>query len=437
MRILVCLVALLTLFAAPVTAERRVALVIGNSAYKESPLKNPANDARAMAVKLKALGFHVIAREDATKLEMERAVADFGDALRKPDTVGLVFYAGHGMQVQGKNYLLPIDAKIATETRVRLEALDLDAILDEMAAAETRVNLVILDACRNNPFERKFRSVGGGLAQVNAPQGTLIAYATAPGKTAADGAGANGLYTSKLLDALDTPGLAVEDVFKRVRVEVAKASANAQTPWESSSLTGDFYFSAPPAAAAAPAPQPAAAAVPTAVADKEVVFWQSVEDSTDPRMFQAYLAQFPGGTFAGLAEAKIRSLARPAPAPQQQVAAARLANPFDGQWSGTLACGPNQKQGWAPVNLNNRPLTVTGGKITGYREFNRPDGKPSVARLSGIVAEDGRVDIGGVVGFPGQDGGLPIRMTGKIDGGRMKVSGIYANRECSIDYARE
>ncbi|WP_368744395.1 caspase domain-containing protein [Desertibaculum subflavum] len=436
MRTLVLLIACLTILAAPAQAERRVALVIGNSAYKASPLKNPANDARAMAAKLKTLGFQVIAREDATKLEMERAVADFGDALRQPDTVGLVFFAGHGMQVQGKNYLLPIDAQIATETRVRLEALDLDAILDEMAAAATRVNLVILDACRNNPFERKFRSAGGGLAQVNAPQGTLIAYATAPGKIAADGTGDHGLYTAKLLEAIGAPGLAIEEVFKRVRVEVARESANAQTPWESSSLTGNFYFTAPAnTAAKPPSPPPSAAIAPAVVADKEVVFWQSVEDSTDPKMFEAYLAQFPDGTFAGLAEAKIRSLTRPAP--PQQVAAARLPDPFDGLWSGTLACGPNSKAGWGPVNLNNRPLTVSGGKITGYREFSRPDGKRSYAKLTGMVSDDGRVDIGGVVGMPGQDLSLPIRMTGHIDGNRMKVSGIYAHRECSLDYTRE
>lgn len=433
MRILTCLVALLTLLAVPAGAERRVALVIGNSAYKDSPLKNPVNDARAMAAKLKGLGFQVVARENATKLEMERAVADFGDALRQPDTIGLVFYAGHGMQVQGKNYLIPIDAQIATETRVRLEALDLDAILDEMAAAETRVNLVILDACRNNPFERRFRAGGGGgLAQVNAPQGTLIAYATAPGKTAADGTGANGLYTAKLLDALDTPGLAVEDVFKRVRVEVAKASGNAQTPWESSSLTGDFYFKAgaPAAATVAPAPAPAPAA------DKEVLFWQSIQDSTDPKMFEAYLAQFPRGTFVGLAQAKLAAFARPAPAPQQ-VAAARLAPSFDGQWSGALECGPNQKMGWPAVSISNRPITVTDGKIVSFRQFKRPDGKLSEARLNGVVEHDGRILIEGEVGIPGQPGGLPVNMTGRIVDGRMKVSGIYANRECSLDYTRQ
>jgi len=435
MRALTLLIACLTMLAAPALAERRVALVIGNGAYKESPLKNPVNDARAMATKLKALGFQVIARENATKLEMERAVADFGDALRKPDTVGLVFYAGHGMQVQGKNYLLPVDAQIATETRVRLEALDLDAILDEMAAAETRVNLVILDACRNNPFERKFRSVGGGLAQVNAPQGTLIAYATAPGKTAADGSGANGLYTSKLLDALETPGLAVEDVFKRVRVEVAKASGNAQTPWESSSLTGDFYFKAPAAPVAVPAAAPPAA--PALVADKEVLFWQSIQDSSDPKMFEAYLAQFPQGTFAGLAQAKVASLTRPPAAPPQQVAAARLAPSFDGQWSGVMECGPNPKTGWPAVTLTNRPLTVTDGKIVAINRFKRPDGQPSEARLRGLVTPEGQVTIEGEVGFPGQPGGNPISMTGRIVDGRMRVSGLFTNRECSLNYTRQ
>ncbi len=314
-RLLACFAALCAA-ALPAAAEKRVALVLGNAAYKEAPLKNPVNDARAMAAKLKQLGFTVILRENTTKLEMERAVADFGDQLG-PETIGLFFYAGHGMQVDGRNFLVPTDARIATQARVRLETLDVDLVLDQMAAAGSRVNLVLLDACRNNPFERRFRATGGGLAQINAPQGTLISYATAPGKVAADGAGDNGLYTAELLRALDTPGLQVEEVFKRVRIEVARVSQGAQTPWEASSLTGTFYFR-DPAATAAQAPLPApppVAAPPAAVSpDRDAVFWTSIQNSDNPALFEAYLQQFPAGTFAPIARARIDALRKPAPA---------------------------------------------------------------------------------------------------------------------------
>lgn len=275
------LVGILLLLAAamPALAKEKVALVIGNAAYKEAPLRNSVNDARAMAAKLRSLGFTVISRENGTKLEMERAVADFGDLLTE-DSVSLFYFAGHGLQVDGRNFLVPVDARIATPQRVRLETLDVELVLDQMAAAGSRLNFVILDACRNNPFERRFRAIGGGLAQITAPQGTLIAYATAPGKVAADGTADHGLYTSELLKALDIPGLQVEEVFKRVRVEVARLSSGSQVPWEASSLTGTFYFRPPPpqptppvppavqatntpaAAAAAPAQAPSAPSPP-------------------------------------------------------------------------------------------------------------------------------------------------------------------------------
>lgn len=222
------------------TAEQKVALVIGNSAYPAASLRNPVNDASAMAKKLRALGFDVILKTDSNLREMTRAISQFGEKLTL-GSVGLFYYAGHGMQVRGKNFLIPVDAEIKTEGSVRSEAVDVDQVLEQLGPA--RLSMVILDACRNNPFERRFRSVaGGGLAQIDAPTGTLLAYATAPGKVASDGTGSNGLYTEALLKAIDTPGLKVEDVFKQVRINVLKESDNLQTPWESSSLTGEFYF---------------------------------------------------------------------------------------------------------------------------------------------------------------------------------------------------
>ena len=216
--------------------------MIGNAAYPSSPLKNPVNDAKAMAEVLRSVGFDVIERTNANKIQMEDAVIAFGKKLGD-GAVGLVYYSGHGIQVAGKNYLIPVDAEIDNEQAVPLRTLDADMIINQMMSVKTRVNLVILDACRVNPFERRFKALNaGGLAQMNAPEGTLVAYATAPGKVASDGAGSNGLYTQELLKALAEPGLPVEQVFKRVRATVTQASQGGQVPWESSSLIGEFYF---------------------------------------------------------------------------------------------------------------------------------------------------------------------------------------------------
>ena len=227
------------LAVSPTQADKRVALVIGNGAYSSTPLRNPVNDAHDMAVALRGLGFQVIERSNATQKEMNKAIIEFGEKL-SAKTVALFYYAGHGVQVRGKNFLIPVDATISSETAVRAEGVDVDTVLDQLSSSP--LNIVILDACRNNPFESKFRSAGGGLAQIEAPKGTLIAYATAPGKTAADGDGRNGVYTRELLKAIQEPGLPIEQMFKHVRAEVTQATGDAQTPWESSSLTGDFYF---------------------------------------------------------------------------------------------------------------------------------------------------------------------------------------------------
>ena len=225
--------------------ERRLALVIGNGAYPSSPLRNPTNDARALAAALKGLGFEVTAHENLGQRQMRRAILDFGTRLREGG-VGLFYFASHGLQVNGRNYLVPVDAAIASEAEVEVEAVDVASVLTRMETARNRVNLVILDACRDNPFARSFRNAAGGLAAIDAPSGTLIAYATAPGRVARDGKGANGLYTGELLKALQAPGQRVEEVFKRVRQAVLERSGGDQVPWESSSLVGEFLFTDPP-----------------------------------------------------------------------------------------------------------------------------------------------------------------------------------------------
>lgn len=240
--------------------ERRVALVIGNASYPTAPLSNPVNDARDMAATLRNNGFDVIELIDGNQKDMNRAISKFGQKLT-PDSVALFYYAGHGLQVKGKNYLVPIDAQISNERSISVESVDVDGLLDQLGTSD--VNVVILDACRNNPFERRFRSIGGGLAQMDAPKGSLIAYATSPGKTAADGDGRNGLFTQELLKQMQVPGLTIEQVFKYVRREVMRATQSTQVPWESSSMTGDFYFipgnRVPASATVRTAPRPSSA----------------------------------------------------------------------------------------------------------------------------------------------------------------------------------
>ncbi len=225
---------------AAVLAEQRTALVIGNSAYATGRLANPVNDAKAMAATLQGLGFRVISRFDARKDALFAAMREFGDVLRKGG-VGLFYFAGHGVQSKGSNYLVPVDASIQREDEIRSRAVDLVEVLDKMESARNRINIVILDACRDNPFASS-RSLGRGLVRVDAPIGTLIAFATAPGKTADDGRGANSPYTKHLLANLPKPGLKLEDVFKLVRSGVRNDTHGAQIPWENTSLEGDFYF---------------------------------------------------------------------------------------------------------------------------------------------------------------------------------------------------
>lgn len=239
-----CLLILVFITSIVFCQEQRLALVIGNALYENgSTLLNPENDANAMADALQQLGFDVLKHENLDQDNMRRAIDEFGAKLREYD-VGLFFYAGHGIQAKGMNYLIPVDAEIWTENDVEYNCVAAGRVLAKMEDAESRIKIVILDACRDNPFERSWtRSVKGtGLAFMNAPYGSIIAYATAPGSTASDGLGAHGLYTSALLENLMVPGLQIEDVFKRVRVFVREQSNGRQVPWESTSLEGDFYF---------------------------------------------------------------------------------------------------------------------------------------------------------------------------------------------------
>ena len=322
--------ALLQLTAiAGAAAEPRVALVIGNADYggELGRLANPINDATLMTESLTQAGFDVIAVTDADQKAMKRAIGEFGEKLTAAGTgvTALFYYSGHGLQVAGENYLIPVHADIKREADVDLEAISADTVLKQMQFADARVNIIILDACRNNPLPRSFRSAEMGLARIEAPRGSFVAYSTAPGDVATDGKGANSPYTAALAKAVTTPGLSIEEAFRDVRGSVLTETGNAQTPWESSSLTAPFYFM--PANAPAPAVAEATPAeTSTAQAEQgarevELTFWSSVKDSKDPADFVAYLEQYPNGNFARLARNKLNMLTgntTPAAAPVRQ-----------------------------------------------------------------------------------------------------------------------
>ncbi|HKA71219.1 MAG TPA: caspase family protein, partial [Xanthobacteraceae bacterium] len=234
----------LTATAAP-AAENRIALVIGNSAYETvTALPNPANDAQAMADMLTAAGFEVISAPNLAQSEMRQAISNFADIVagKGPDTVALLFYAGHGLQVDGENFLVPIDARIQREADVPLQAMRLADVMNALAAVRNKARIVILDACRNNPFSDINKTTGRGPAIVDAPTGSLVSYSTVPGTEAQDGDGANSPFTAALLKIGREPGVPIEQALKRVRYLVHDATRQQQTPWESSSLTADFFF---------------------------------------------------------------------------------------------------------------------------------------------------------------------------------------------------
>ncbi len=292
-------------------AEGRQALVIGNGAYAIAPLANPRQDAESIAQALKTVGFQVTLVTDANQQAMRRAVIDFGRKLRATDSVGLLYYAGHGVQVDGENFLIPIGADIKAQEEVPVEGINLNEVLKTMARQETRINIIILDACRNNPFAASSRSTGGGLAQVLAPTGTLIAFATAPGQVALDGEGQHSPYSLALAQAIPQPGIVLEEVFRRTRRQVLAATANKQTPWEHSSLTGEFFFR-PKTAEPESSSRTADAGGLSEAQVEEVRAWDRIKDSRDPETLRRHLAAYPSGLFADVVRARLDRGAAPA-----------------------------------------------------------------------------------------------------------------------------
>ena len=299
-------------------ADRRVAFVVGNGAYKNvAALPNPSVDAKAMASALRNVGFEVVEGTNLTRDKMTERLLDFGKKAQGAD-VALFFYAGHGIAISGTNYLLPVDADIKSEMDVKLgAAINIDLTL-EQTMGDAKVKLVFLDACRDNPFAAKIKSnsatrsvnVQTGLAEMKSGEGTLIAFATGPGQTALDGQeGSNSPFTRALLANLTQPGVEIQQAMTKVRAQVNEETNKGQLPWGHTNLIGSVYLNGTPApAAAGAAPAPAAVAAASPGTDVELEFWRSIKDSNKPEELNAYITNYPNGQFKTLALSRIASL---------------------------------------------------------------------------------------------------------------------------------
>lgn len=381
-----------TLTVAPVwaadTGKRRVALVIGNGNYHQAELPklpNPIHDAEDMAKALRGFGFEVIERKDQTLEGMNQAIAEFGSRIGGSEAA-LFYYAGHGIQVKNQNYLIPVNARIDSEAAVPYQGINLNQVLDEMDNARSAANIVMLDACRNNPITGKFRSgqTRGLASPGSTPKGTVIVYATDPGNVAADGAGRNGLFTAGLLTAFKGRDLSLDGVLTQASAEVEQASGQTQTPYVNGpkTLQKNFNFRV---------------TVEPGPAEIERTYWTSIERSTDVADFEAYLRNYPKGAYAALAENRRKSLAAKSTAPFTPLATPpattvpTAVNDFDGRWSTTLFCEDFRDQGkLAKGYTYNFFVDVKDGQIRGQLG---EIGAPASLTMNGVIATDGSVEI--------------------------------------------
>jgi carboxyl-terminal processing protease len=362
---------LLAATVAPAQAEPRIALVIGNSNYGPDigNLANPANDAALITAALQNTGFTVIKVIDADQKRMKRAIVEFGEKLANagPKATGLFFYAGHGIQVKGYNYLIPIDANIKKEADVSIESITADDVMEQMEFASNAVNIIILDACRNNPVARSMRSASRGLApmQSDSVRGTFIAYSTAPGQTAADGSGDNSPYSQALAKAIVQPGVGIEEIFRDVRGQVMKATEDNQIPWDSSSLTAPFYFKQAAATSAAPS-----ASDP----GRETNLWNAVKDSSQASDLEEYLKQYPNGTYAGLARNRLAALGQGSTTPQQKPEPRKVEAP-------AAVTAPEPEPEPAPAEASNQPEEESSGGLFGSGQKREVDSRSVDCRI--------------------------------------------------------
>lgn len=302
---LLCLSLLLLVTNSPINAnaaQSRIALVIGNSAYTVGKLKNPVNDADLMTRTLEAKGFRVTTLKNGTRRKMKDAISRFTRSLDE-QSVGVFYYAGHGVELEGSNYLIPVDANISSEVDIEFDGINAGHLLNGLKRANNGLNVVILDACRNNPYASSVRSSTRGLTRMQPSSGALILYATEPGSVAKDGSGNNGVFTTHLVEAINQEGNKIEEVFKITARNVSQATSKEQTPYIEGVVLGDFYFSEP-AKSASSAAQTVSISSDSS-GEYERLFWSSVMTDPSKEMFQAYLDQYPNGIYAGIAEIKL------------------------------------------------------------------------------------------------------------------------------------
>ena len=317
MRFLIAAISAATFFinVTSAQADKRVAFVVGNGAYKNvAALPNPAIDAKSMSRLLRNVGFDVVEGSNLTRDKMTERLLEFGKKAEGAD-VALFFYAGHGIAVNGTNYLLPVDADLKSEMDVKLgAAINVDVTL-EQTMGDAKVKLVFLDACRDNPFAAKIRSakatrsvnVQTGLAEMKSGEGTLIAFATGPGQTALDGeVGTNSPFTRALMANIASPGVEIQQAMTKVRAQVQEETSKGQLPWGHTNLTGSVYLNQAPTAYANAKDTSVVAAAPAS--DVELEFWRSIKDSNKTEELNAYLTNYPNGTFKSIALARIASL---------------------------------------------------------------------------------------------------------------------------------
>ena len=412
---------------------RRVALVIGNGSYQQAnlpKLPNPPNDAEDVARALRGFGFEVIERKNQSLEGMNRAIAEWGSRLGGSEAA-LFYFAGHGIQVKNQNYLMPVNARIDSEAAVPYQGVNLNQVLEEMDNAGSATNIVILDACRNNPITGKFRSgQTRGLASPGAmPRGTVIAYATEPGNVAADGEGRNGLFTAGLLTAFKGRDLTLDGVLTVASAAVEQASGQKQTPYVNGPKTlqksFDFRISVDPGPA-----------------EVERTFWASVERSSDPADFEAYLRQFPNGSYRALAENRLKALRAPATPTSGSAAAATSPAAYDGRWAVALVCEDvTIKESRVKGYTLNFFVDIKAGQLSGQQGAI---GTPASLTMLGTVQADGTLEINaaGLTGRPETSvghvqPGLPYsyRMRGALTANGGKATRIDL-RPCEATFFR-
>jgi uncharacterized caspase-like protein len=420
------------LTGAAARAADRVALLIGNNNYSSTPLRNAVNDAKDLSEALKELGFKVIVRENTSRKDMIDGIREFGTALEGA-SAALFFYAGHAMQFKDRNYLVPVDATMGSEEDVTFFSVEIAQVFDRMEKAKTLYNFIILDACRDNPFAGTFKLSSAGLAQINAPSGTLIAYATSPGSVAADGFGRNGIYTKHILQNIKAPDLPVEIMFKRVRESVERETRRSQTPWDSSSLKGDFSFNSTTSGkgtTVAASASGGGSASADAALNIEREFWSSVKESSRPEDIRAYIDKYPDGNFVALAKSRLDALVRPARAAAPEPPPAPATRPPPATTTTVAAATPAVTD---PARRGMQPPDATAvvalapppaAKVPQQQAVAAPPPKPTERQLGREIAPgirevdypDGSIYRGAVKGQNLHGRGEYISKTWRYDG---------------------